>query len=106
MLILYIMKSVSLTEFKREFSALVDLVKKGKESLLVLERGIPVIKVTAAADEQSDDENGRLLRLERAGHLVRASEDRSVLDVDKLTVRTKKKADLLGALLRERREGR
>ena len=100
------MKRVSLTEFKREFGALVDRVTKGKETLLVLERGVPVITVAAACKQSSGAVNAQLLRLERAGHLVRAGAEAAALDVDRLAVRPAKSVDALAALLDERRGGR
>jgi antitoxin (DNA-binding transcriptional repressor) of toxin-antitoxin stability system len=101
------MKIVSLTELKNNFSSLIDLVKKGKETLLVCERDIPVIKVIWAASADSDREDAGLLqRLERAGHLVRGTSDSKKLRIQDLTVRPKHKVDLLQALLAERDEGR
>ena len=103
------MKKVSLTDLKNNFSSLIDLVKRGKESLLVCERDIPVIKVIWAGHDSSDVEGedpGLLRRLERAGHLVRSNKVTRKLKVEDLVVTPSKKADALKALIEEREEGR
>ena len=103
------MKIVSLTELKNNFSALMDLVKKGGGTLLVCERDIPVIKVISATDsrsENSDEHSGLLLRLERAGHLVRGEETKKSIPIEDLLVKSKKRVDILQALLADREEGR
>ena len=103
------MKIVSLTELKNNFSALIDLVKKGKETLLVCERDIPVIKIIWAAQAQGDLEDqdtGLLQRLERAGHLVRGNLDRKKIDIEDIVVKASNKVDILQALLSDRDEGR
>ena len=108
------MKMVSLTELKNNFSALIDLVKKGKETLLVCERDVPVIKIVWAAHGSSDPQDantGLVKRLERAGHLVRSAAGQHKLNIEELTVSLNnnspdKSADILKALLDERNEGR
>jgi prevent-host-death family protein len=58
------MNTATITEAKNKLSALIDRVKGG-ESILILDRGVPVARlepVSAYADP-----TGRLSRLERAG---------------------------------------
>lgn len=101
------MKQVSLTELKNDFSSLIDLVRRGKESLVVSIRGIPVVKIismTETGEKQNDQ--AILGNLERAGHLIRASKPMSYLDIENLTVHPKHRIDVLSALLAEREEGR
>jgi prevent-host-death family protein len=60
------MNTATITQAKNGFSALIDRVKGG-ESVLILDRGVPVARlepVSAYADS-----SGRLSRLERAGVL-------------------------------------
>jgi len=100
------MKIVSLTELKNNFSAFIDFVKKGKETLLVCERDIPIIKIIWAAQSNDGDDNGLLQRLERAGYLVRGKEAVKKLNIEEIVIKPTKKVDVLRALLDEREEGR
>lgn len=105
------MKAVTLTQLKNNFSALIDLVKKGKTSLLVYERKTPIIKIVfAGQDSLSIDEEFDVaaLRLERAGLLRRGQKKPDSLDdVKKLRVTPKNaKADVIAALIAERNEER
>lgn len=99
------MKIVTLTELKNNFSSLMDLVKKGKTSLLVLERKTPIIKVVYAGGGDADDSEHDILaaRLERAGLVRRASQKPLELtELRGLRVSPKRKVDILAALLRDR----
>mgnify|MGYP002075730013 CR=1 FL=1 len=103
------MKIVSLTDLKNNFGTLIDLVRRGKESLLVCERDIPIIKVIWAAQDKTElhgEDPGLLRRLERAGHLVRGEMSFEKFDIESLAVKTTEKVDLLTTLLQERDEGR
>ena len=104
------MKAVTLTQLKNNFSALMDLVKKGKTSLLVYERKTPVIKIVYAGhDAAGDDEtDGVTLRLERAGLLRRATGTKVALEErQKLRVKPKKRGvDIVAAILANREEDR
>jgi len=104
------MKTVTLTQLKNNFSSLIDLVKKGKTSLLVYERRIPVIKIVFAGKESSigGECEAAAMRLERAGLLRRASSKPGVLgELKKLRVRPKKTGvDIVAAVLAGRNEER
>lgn len=104
------MKIVTLTELKNNFSALMDLVKKGKASLLVCERKTPIIKVVYAGQEDSQDDEHEIVarRLERAGLLKRAdAKNAGIEQLRKLRVSPKKKGvDIVGAVLANREEDR
>jgi prevent-host-death family protein len=56
------MRSVTITEAKNQLSALIDLVRAG-ESIVVLDRGVPVARLEPAAGHPNP--SGRLRRLER-----------------------------------------
>ena len=58
------MGTATITDAKNRLSALIDRVKGG-ESILILDRGVPVARLEPVAG--SPDPTGRLLRLERAG---------------------------------------
>jgi len=103
------MKTVSLTQLKNNFGTLMGLVKKGKTSLLVFERDIPVIKIIYAGDSNDGGKDSlALARLERAGLVQRATENSkiSIEEIRKLRMVPKKKVDIVKALLDEREEGR
>lgn len=65
------MKMATITEAKNKLSALLDIVKAG-ETVVIVDRGIPVARLEPAA--QSHDDEGRLARLERAGIITRAKQ--------------------------------
>ena len=97
------MKTATITEAKMRLSSLIDLVKAG-EQVTILDRGIPVARLTSVHD--AADSAGRLRRLERAG-IVRAATGVPPLDL----VATPPPSIPLGAsavdaLLEERRSGR
>ena len=58
------MKTATITEAKNRLSALIDRVRSG-ESILILDRGVPVARLEPVA--AFPDPTGRLRRLERAG---------------------------------------
>lgn len=73
------MKRASITEAKNQLSALIDRVRHG-ESVIIEDRGVPVARLDSMPGLSEDDE-GRIARLERA-HLARRPETptpRSVL---------------------------
>jgi prevent-host-death family protein len=98
------MKRASVTEVKNRLSALLDQVKAG-ETILIVERGIPVARIEPAA-AYGDDHDGRIARLVRKGILRPA---RKRLNIDLLLSpppRAERGADIVQAVLDERREGR
>lgn len=60
------MKTATITEVKNGLSALIDRVRAG-ESVLILDRGIPVARLEPAKTTANPD--GRIRRLERSGVL-------------------------------------
>ena len=98
------MKVATITEVKNKLSAFIDRVRAG-ESILIVDRGRPVARLepVASIDEDAD---GRLARLERAG-IIRRGERRGP---DPLLLkpppRLRRPADVVKALIEERREGR
>lgn len=98
------MKTASISEAKNKLSALLDRVRGG-ETILILDRGLPVAQL-GPANAISDD--ARLARLERAGIIRPPKRHRSV-PVDRLAsplAPGERPAGVLEALLEERREGR
>src|SRR5438552_183595 len=71
------MKTATITEAKNRLSALIDRVRSG-ESILILDRGVPVARLEPVA--AFPDPTGRLRRLERAG-LIRVGEAEPPLDI-------------------------
>jgi prevent-host-death family protein len=96
------MKRATITEAKNQLSALIDRVRAG-ESVLILDRGIPVARLEPVTSHV--DQDGRLERLERAGLVRRGvgppptefSAEAPVLPVG---------ASAVAALIEERRSGR
>jgi prevent-host-death family protein len=71
------MRRATITEAKNGLSALLDQVKAG-ETILITDRGVPVARLEPATT--TDDDEGRLARLERAGAIRRGRGDaRSIL---------------------------
>ncbi len=97
------MKTATITEAKNGLSSLIDRVRAG-DSILILDRGIPVARLEPIAPHP--DSTGRIRRLQRAG-LVRSGTARPPLDL----IRTPppdpgEDAGVVDALLEERRTGR
>jgi prevent-host-death family protein len=95
------MRSASISEAKAKLSALLDLVRAG-ETIVVTDRGKPVARIVPAIE--TDDHEGRLARLERAG-LVRRGTGKPPLDLI-LKPGPRARASVVEALLEERRQGR
>ena len=66
------MKRATITEAKNGLSALLDQVKAG-DTILITDRGVPVARLAPATT--TDDDDGRVARLERAGLLTRGTGD-------------------------------
>lgn len=97
------MKTATITEAKNGLSALIDRVRGG-ESVLILDRGVPVARLEPVA--ASSDPTGRLRRLERAG-IVRVGTSAPPLRL----LRTRAPdlspgSSAVDTLLEERRSGR
>ena len=97
------MNTATITEAKNRLSALIDRVRSG-ESILILDRGIPVARLEPVA--ASLDPTGRLRRLERSG-VIRIGANPPPLDLLRTPAPTLAPgASSVQALLEERRSGR
>lgn len=94
----------TITEAKNSLSALIDRVRGG-ESVLIVDRGIPVARLESAVGSDPDG-SGRLARLARAG-VVRAAEKAPAAEMlSTAPPSLRAGASALDALLDERRSGR
>jgi prevent-host-death family protein len=97
------MNTATITEAKNRLSALIDRVRSG-ESILILDRGLPVARLEPVAT--SPDATGRLRRLERAG-LIRVGDATPPLELLRTPAPTLSPgASSVQTLLQERRSGR
>jgi prevent-host-death family protein len=97
------MNTATITEAKNRLSALIDRVRSG-ESILILDRGLPVARLEPVAT--SPDPTGRLRRLERAG-LIRVGDAAPPLELLRTPAPTLSPgASSVQTLLQERRSGR
>jgi prevent-host-death family protein len=99
------MKVVTITELKDRLSALLDQVRAG-ETILVLDRDVPVARLVSAAAESPDDLDGRLKRLERKGIIRRGSGEYPDWLLNEPPPRLESDASIVDAVLEERRQGR
>lgn len=99
------MKSVTITETKNHLSALLDRVRAG-ETILILDRGLPVARLEPAWPRSDEEQEGRLARLERRGLLKRGSSGTVEEILAREPPRPRSGASALEALLDERRGGR
>jgi prevent-host-death family protein len=95
------MTVATITQLKNQLSAYIDRVRAG-ETILVVDRGVPVARLEPAANSESDD--GRVERLERAG-LLRRGRGRISSELLRGPL-PRSKRSVVDALLEERREGR
>jgi prevent-host-death family protein len=97
------MNTATITEAKNRLSALIDRVRGG-ESILILDRGVPVARLEPVS--AFPDSTGRLRRLERAG-VIKVGEAPPPLDLLRTPAPTLAPgASSVQVLLRERRSGR
>jgi|SRR5450759_5118970 prevent-host-death family protein len=97
------MNTATITEAKNRLSSLIDRVRGG-ESILILDRGVPVARLGPVAG--FSDPTGRLRRLERAG-LIRVGEAPPPLELlRKPAPAVAPGASAVEALLADRRDGR
>jgi prevent-host-death family protein len=97
------MKTVPLSEAKAHLSSLLRRVARG-EVVVILSRGRPVARLGPPLESERGADSQRLAELEQDGVLLRGQRRPSLGFLD-LPV-PKARADLLGALLAEREEGR
>ena len=99
------MKTATLTETKNQLSSLIDQVRHG-ETILILERGRPVARLTSVLAEESPSPEGRVDRLERQGLLRRARAPKTAELFRRPRPTAREGGSILEALLDERRSGR
>jgi len=98
------MRTASITEAKNKLSALLDRVKAG-ETIVILDRGVPVARIEPVTT-RSDDDEGRLDRLERAGVIERRGGPLPAWLLDTPPVPLPEGVSAVTLLLEERRSGR
>lgn len=95
------MKSVNVAELKNRLSHYLRLVRRG-EAILVRDREQVIARLEPAGDAAASGTDAELLAaLERKGAVRRA---RGAIDEELLERRPRVKADVVGALLKEREE--
>ena|SRR5579872_4939634 len=99
------MNKASITEAKNNLSALIDRVRAGA-SILILDRGQPVARLEPVGTISGEDDDGRLLRLVRAGVVRPARTDPPRALFKDNPPRAEGAASTVELLLQERREGR
>ncbi len=98
------MRTVSISEAKNGLSALLDVVKAG-ESVVITDRGVPVARIEPVSN-RSDDDEGRLDRLERAGVIERRGGPIPRWLLDQPPVPLPEGVSAVTMLIEERRSGR
>ena len=103
------MKSATISETKNGLSALIDRVRHG-ETILITDRSRPVARLEPVIGGEAaggrDEDEGRLARLERGGVIRRARRVRLEEIVSTPPPQAKRGADIVAAILDERRSGR
>lgn len=94
----------TITDAKNRLSALIDHVRGG-ESVLIVDRGIPVARLESAV-AGSPDAEGRIARLERAGAVRAAQKPPATQVLAHEPPSARRGASAVQALLEERRTGR
>lgn len=97
------MKTASVTDAKNRLSALLDQVRGG-ESIVILDRGVPVARIEPIHAELNAA--GRLRRLERAGMVRIGGAPPSHDELRARAPRLARGASAVAAILDERRSGR
>lgn len=94
----------TITEVKNTLSALIDRVRGG-ESVLIVDRGIPVARLESAVGGDLDAD-GKIARLERAGTVRAARQPPASELLAERPPGMRRGASAVAALLDERRSGR
>jgi prevent-host-death family protein len=94
----------TVTEAKNRLSALIARVRGG-ETVLIVDRGIPVARLESAVTADGDPE-GRIARLERTGTVRAAGKPAAMAVIASTPPRARRGASGVRALLEERRAGR
>jgi prevent-host-death family protein len=98
-------KRATISEARNRLSALLEHVKRGEE-VLILERKVPIARIVPAGPVGRRESELRLADLERRGVIRRALRRPDPSLLDRLGPPPKVDADILGALLADREEGR
>lgn len=99
------MKTATLTETKNRLSALIDQVRDG-ETILILDRGRAVARLSSVLSEEGTAAEGRVDRLERQGVLHRAQASKASYVFPARRPQPRQGAGILQALLEEREQSR
>lgn len=94
----------TITEAKNRLSALIDSVRGG-ESVLIVDRGIPVARLESAVTAEADA-GGRIARLQRAGLVRPAHGQPAAGKLVSAPPAARRGASGAQALIDERRAGR
>jgi prevent-host-death family protein len=98
-------KIATITEAKNRLSALLAQVRHG-ETIVIVDRGRPVARLESLLTEGVEDKDGRLLRLERAGLIRRATTPPLAQLLDEDPPQALEQASIVRALLVEREEAK
>lgn len=96
------MKTVKIAELKNRLSHYLRRVQRG-ESILICDRDRVIARIERVSAAEAEGDGEWLDRLERAGIIRRAATRPSA---EWLAGRPRVEADVVGALLRDREEGR
>jgi|SRR6185295_16165235 len=99
------MKTATLTETRYHLRALIDQVREG-ETILILDRGRAVARLTSVLAEESSALEERVDRLERQSLLHRARAPKSPHLLSRPRPKARESASVLKALQEERQSGR
>jgi prevent-host-death family protein len=97
------MKKATISQAKNQLSQLIDWVKGG-ETVIIMDRNVPVAKLEPIASSQEVDPTGRLERLERQGLITRGKKKLPKNFFDRPLPKVKAGGDILKAILDEREE--
>lgn len=97
------MHVATITEAKNQLSALIDRVRGG-ESVLIVDRGIPVARLESAVGGDADAD-GKIARLQRAGAVRAAGKPPATAVLAQVPPRPRRGVSVVGALLEDRRDG-
>jgi prevent-host-death family protein len=98
------MKKATISQAKNKLSQLIDWVKGG-ETVIIMDRNVPVAKLEPIGPMAAGDSDGRLERLARQGLLTRGKGGGLSREFFKLPLaKPRKGGDILKALLADREE--
>lgn len=97
------MKKATISEAKNRLSQLLDWVKAG-ETVVIMDRDVPVARLESMAGSRTPDSTGRLERLERQGMVQRGKKQFPAGFFERPLPKPKPGGDILKALLEERED--